>query len=140
MLLLISTLGFVLLLLLFFHLPRRAVGKGNYLYRFYQRFIQSKWEYKIYGIGEDVYFYKQIPVLVNQNKMESRQKIKEIPELEEYCLKAMEVTGLKVTSLDFQKSKDNQFYLTDINCTPNFNYIKDGHKVVADFLIDYAKK
>ncbi len=112
--------------------------KYNYLY--YQRFIRSEWEYKIYGIGENVYFYKQLPILINPNKTESRQEIKEIPELKEYCFKAMEVMDLKVTSLDFLKSSDDQFFLSDINCTPNFNYMKDGHKIVADFLLEQAKK
>ena len=110
----------------------------NFLY--YQKFIESKWEYKVYGIGENVYFYKQIPVLENPNKLESRQEIERISELEEYCLKSMEVTGLKLTSLDFLKSADDQFYLTDINCTPNFNYIKNGAKIVGDFLVKLAKK
>ncbi len=110
----------------------------NFLY--YQKFIESKWEYKIYGIGEEVYFYKQIPVLDNPNKLESRQKIKKISELEEYCLKAMDVTGLQVTSLDFLESAKDEFYLTDINCTPNFNYIKNGAKIVGDFIINQAKK
>lgn len=110
----------------------------KYKYLYYQKFIKSKWEYKIYGIGEEVYFYKQIPILVNKNKMESRQKINEIQELKEYCLKAMEIMNLEITSLDFLKSKD-QFFLTDINCSPNFNYIKDGHKKVADFLLMQAK-
>ena len=110
----------------------------NFLY--YQKFIESKWEYKVYGIGENVYFFKQIPVLENPNKIESRQEIERISELEEYCLKAMEVTGLKLTSLDFLKSADDNFYLTDINCTPNFNYIKNGAKIVGDFLVKLAKK
>lgn len=110
--------------------------KYNYLY--YQKFIPSEWEYKIYGIGENVYFYKQIPILINPNKVETRRKIGYIPELEEYCYKAMEVLDLKLTSLDFLKSKEG-YFLTDINCTPNFNYIKDGHKLVADFLLNQAK-
>ena len=110
----------------------------NFLY--YQKFIESKWEFKVYGIGEEVYFYKQIPVLENPNKIESRQEIERISELEEYCLKAMEVTGLKLTSLDFLKSSDDHFYLTDINCTPNFNYIKNGAQIVADYLLKQAKK
>ncbi len=112
--------------------------KYNYLY--YQKFVKSKWEYKVYGIGENVYFYKQLPILVNPNKMESRQEIKEITELKEYCLKAMEVMDLKITSLDFLKSSDDQFFLTDINCTPNFNYVKNGHKIVADFLLEQARE
>ncbi|MFX1568827.1 MAG: RimK family alpha-L-glutamate ligase [Promethearchaeota archaeon] len=111
--------------------------KYNYLY--YQKFIKSKWEYKIYGIGEDIYFFKQLPILVNPNKMESRSKIDEISELKEYCYKAMEIMDLKLTSLDFLKSKE-QFFLTDINCTPNFNYIKDGHKIVVDFLLKQTKE
>ena len=111
----------------------------NYQYLYYQKFIKSKWEYKIYGIGNDVYFYKQLPILVNPNKTESRRKIEEIPELKEYCYKSMEVMDLKLTSLDFMKSKD-QFFLTDINCTPNFNYIKDGHKIVANYLLKQAKQ
>lgn len=110
--------------------------KYNYLY--YQKFIRSKWEYKIYGIGENVYFYKQIPILVNPNKTETRREIEKDPELEEYCHKSMKEMDLKLASLDFLKVKD-QFFLTDINCTPNFNYIKDGHKIVADFLIKQAK-
>ncbi|KKM61748.1 hypothetical protein LCGC14_1528650, partial [marine sediment metagenome] len=32
------------------------------------------------------------------------------------------------------------FYLTDINCTPNFNYIKNGAKIVVDFLLKQAKR
>ncbi|MFX1411189.1 MAG: RimK family alpha-L-glutamate ligase [Promethearchaeota archaeon] len=110
--------------------------KYNYLY--YQKFIRSKWEYKIYGIGDKIFFYKQLPILVNSNKMESRHEIKQIPELKEYCLKAMDIMDLKITSLDFLKSKD-QFFLTDINCTPNFNYLKNGPEIVADFLLEQAK-
>jgi hypothetical protein len=51
----------------------------------------------------------------------------------------MEVMDIKITSLDFHKTQDGQFFLTDINCTPNFNYIKDGHKIVADYLLEQAK-
>ncbi len=113
--------------------------KEEYHYYYYQKFIKSKWEYKIYGVGETLYFYKQLPVLINPIKMESRCKIEEIPELREAAYKAMKAIDLKLTSMDFLKSKDGIYYLTDINCTPNFNYIKDGHKIVADFLIKAAK-
>ena len=111
--------------------------KYNYLY--YQKFIKSKWEYKIYLIGSEVFFFKQLPILVNPNKMESRTKIPEKLELREMVFKAAEAIDLKMCSCDFLKSKE-QFFLTDINCTPNFNYIKDGHKIVADFLLKQAKK
>jgi len=111
--------------------------KYNYLY--YQKFIKSKWEYKIYGIGEQIFYNKQLPILVNPNKLDSRVQIDKIPELEEYCFKAMEAMDLKIASLDFLKSK-GQFYLTDINCTPNFNYLKDGPQIVANYLLEQAKK
>ncbi|MDX1799091.1 MAG: hypothetical protein R3255_10615, partial [Candidatus Lokiarchaeia archaeon] len=77
--------------------------------------------------------------LVNPNKMETRREIEEIPELKEYCYKAMDVMDLELTSLDFLKSKD-QFYLTDINCTPNFNYLNNGPQIVGDFLLKRAKR
>ncbi len=111
--------------------------KYNYLY--YQKFIKSKWEYKIYLIGSEIFFFKQLPILVNPNKMESRTKIPEIPKLGEIVFKAAEAINLKICSCDFLKSRDGQYFLTDINCGPNFNYIKGGHKIVADFLLKQAK-
>ncbi len=115
-------------------------GKENYQYLYYQKFVKSKWEYKIYIIGENIYFYKQIPILVNPNKMESRKKIDEIPELKVLAFKAVETIGLKIASIDFLKNKKDEFFLTDINCTPNFNYLKNGPKIVGDFLLAQAKK
>jgi len=71
--------------------------------------------------------------------MESRKKIELIPELSEYSHKAMEVLDLKLASIDFLQSENGQYYLTDINPTPNFNYIKEGPKIVGDYLIQLAK-
>ncbi|MHA1729658.1 MAG: ATP-grasp domain-containing protein [Promethearchaeota archaeon] len=110
----------------------------NYHY-YYQEFIKSDWEYKIYGIDEKLFFYRQIPVLIEPDKMKSRVKIEEIPLLKEISLKAMKTLDLKITSIDFLKSDDERFYLTDINCMPNFNYIKEGPKLIGDFLIHQAK-
>ena len=70
--------------------------------------------------------------------METRRKIQAIPELKNIVLKVMKILNLKVTSLDFLKSKDGKFYLTDINAMPNFNYIENGPKIIADFLIEQA--
>lgn len=109
-------------------------------YFFYQEFIKSKWEYKIYCIGRELFYYKQLPVLVNPNKMESRKKIDEIPELGEMVIKANEIIDLKISSVDFLKTKDGKFYLTDINSSPNFDYIKKGAKIVGDYLIKQAKR
>jgi len=120
-------------------LNEESSGDEQYHYLFYQKFIKSKWEYKVYGIGDNFYFYKQIPVLINPNKMESRKKINEIPELKEISKKAMEILNLKIASIDFLKSIEGNYYLTDINCTPNFNYIKDGPKIVADYLLKQGK-
>ena len=122
----------------------RAIEECNgrnekYQYFYYQKFIKSKWEYKVYGFGDNLYFYKQLPVLVNPNKIETRREIEEIPELKETVLKAMKILDLKVASLDFLKSKEDQYYLTDINSTPNFNYIKDGPRIMADFLIEQTR-
>ena len=118
----------------------RAINeKDIYHYLFYQEFIKSKWEYKVYVIGDELFYYKQLPLLVNQNKMESRRKIDNISELGEITLKAMKVLNLKLASLDFLISKQNKFYLTDIHSTPNFNYIKGGVNIMIDFLLKNAK-
>ncbi|MFX1393915.1 MAG: RimK family alpha-L-glutamate ligase [Promethearchaeota archaeon] len=114
-------------------------GQENYKYFYYQKFIKSKWEYKVYGLGEKFFFYKQIPFLINPNKMETRRKISEILELKEIAFKTMRLMDLKVSSIDFLKSKDGHFYLTDINSLPNFNYIENGPKIFADFLLEQVK-
>ncbi|MHA1192405.1 MAG: ATP-grasp domain-containing protein [Promethearchaeota archaeon] len=114
-------------------------GKENYQYLYYQQFIKSQWEYKVYCIGDELFFYKQIPLLIDPDKMKSRRIIKEIPELREIALKAIKTVGLKIASMDFLKSKNGDFYLTDINSSPNFNYIQDGAKKIGDYLISIAK-
>ena len=113
--------------------------KAKYTYLYYQEFIKSKWEYKVYCIGDDLFYYKQLPLLVNPDKMKTRRKIDKIPELKEITLKALKTTGLKISSLDFLKSKEGEFFLTDINSSPNFNYIKNGPKIIGDYLIKQAK-
>jgi glutathione synthase/RimK-type ligase-like ATP-grasp enzyme len=115
-------------------------GKGSYNYYYYQEFIRSEWEYKVYRIGEELFFYKQIPILVNPDKMKSRIKIQEIPELREMAIKAIDCINLKIASCDFLQTRDGKFYLTDINSSPNFNYIKNGPKIVGDYLISQAKR
>jgi glutathione synthase/RimK-type ligase-like ATP-grasp enzyme len=107
---------------------------------YYQEFIKSKWEYKVYAIGEDLYFYKQLPILVNPNKMQSRREIRHIPELEEVAYKAIHALNLEISSIDFLKSKKGIYYLTDINSSPNFNYLKNGPQLVGDYLIQKAKR
>lgn len=114
-----------------------SAENNNFMY--YQEFIKSKWEYKVYGVGEQLFYYKQLPTLVDPDKMKSRQPIDRIPELDEISHKAMESLDLKIVSIDYMKNKGT-FYLTDINSIPNFNYMKNGHKIVADYLIYQAKK
>ena len=115
-------------------------GEQSYHYLFYQNFIKSKWEYKLYGIGDKIFFYKHLPTIKNPNILDKRIKIKKIPELEEYALKAMNVLNLKVASIDFLKSESGQYYLIDINSGPNFNTIRNGHQLLGDFLLSQAKK
>ena len=114
---------------------------GSYQYNFlyYQNFIKSEWEYKVYCIGDKFFYFKQLPVLINPNKMESRRKIKAIKEVKNFSKIATEALGLKIASLDFLKSEDGEYYLTDINSSPNFEYIKNGAKIVGDYLIKVAR-
>ena len=116
-----------------------AISGYQYKFLYYQKFIKSKWEYKVYCIGDEFFYFKQLPVLISPNKMESRRKIKVIKDLKNFSQIAIEALGLKVASLDFLKSEDGEYYLTDINSSPNFEYIKNGAKFVGDFLIKVAK-
>ena len=72
--------------------------------------------------------------------MESRKKIDEIQDLREYALLAVKTINLKIASMDFLQSDGGDYFLTDINSSPNFNYIKDGPKIVGDYLINQARK
>lgn len=114
-------------------------GKEKYEFFYYQKFIKSEWEYKVYSIGEDFYFFKQIPVLLNPDKMKSRIEINPIPELEDRVIQIKQLLDLKITSVDFLKSEDKVYYVSDVNSTPNFNYIKNGPKIVGNYLIEQAK-
>ena len=113
--------------------------KPKYSHIYFQDFVKSKWEYKVYLIGDDLFYFKQIPVLVDPDKMKSRIKIDKDTELTEMSYKAAEAIGLKISSMDFLRSKDGVYYLSDINSSPNFNYIKNGPKIVGDYLIKQAK-
>ncbi len=113
--------------------------KPKYTHVYYQEFVKSKWEYKVYLIGDDIFYFKQIPVLVNPDKMKSRVEIEMNTDLTEIAFKAAEAIGLKICSMDFLRSKNEVFYLTDINSSPNFDYLKNGPQVVGDYLIKQAK-
>jgi len=108
-------------------------------YHFYQRFIETEYEYKIYGFGDRLLFYRQVPVLVNPNKMETRIPIEKIPELDRMARLAMKATGLRIASMDFLKEND-EYYMTDINATPNFNYIPNGAEILGDYLLELARR
>lgn len=107
-------------------------------YHFYQRFLETEYEYKIYGFGDRLLFYRQKPVLVNPNKMETRVPIENIPELDRMARLAMKATGLRIASMDFLK-EDDKYYMTDINATPNFNYIPNGAEILGDYLLELAR-
>jgi len=111
-----------------------------YHYYFYQRFIKSKWEYKVYGIGDQLFYFKQVPTIKNPHRVKPKMEIDKIPELEELVLKAKDALSLKIASIDFLKSKDGLYYLTDINSGPNINTIENGPKIVGDFLLEQIKK
>jgi len=107
-------------------------------YHFYQRFLRTEFEYKVYGFGERLLYYRQLPVLVNPDKMSTRVQIDEVPELKRAARAAMRATGLEIASLDFLE-EDGELYLTDVNSTPNFNYIAEGAQIVGDYLLAIAR-
>ena len=124
---------------------KRAIleAKGEeraYHYYFYQQFINSQWEYKIYGINDQLFYFKRVPSIRNPHKVLPKIQVEKIPELEEVVFKIMDTLDLKITSLDFLRSKEGTYYLTDVNSSPNFNSINNGAKIVGEFLINQIKK
>jgi len=61
-----------------------------------------------------------------------------VPELAAAARAAMRATGLVIASLDFLE-EDGAFYLTDVNSTPNFNYVDGGAAMVGDCLVATAR-
>jgi hypothetical protein len=106
-------------------------------YHVYQRFLRTEYEYKVYAFGEKLLYYRQRPVLVNRDKMATRVQVDEVPALKEAARNALRATGLAIASLDFLE-EDGAFHLTDVNCTPNFNHVDGGAKMVADYLLACA--
>jgi hypothetical protein len=108
-------------------------------YHVYQRLLRSEFEYKVYGFGDELLYYRQRPVLVNPDKMTTRVQIDEVPALAQAARTAMRATGLAIASLDFLE-EDEAFYLTDVNCTPNFNHVDGGAALVGDYLLACASR
>ncbi len=105
---------------------------------YFQRKINSQWEYKIYSFGESFLYFKEKPTLVNPDKMATRVSIPENSLLREYVEKIKKITKLTITSMDFLE-EHGQYYLTDVNSAPNFNYIKDGPEILATWLLKQIK-
>ncbi len=116
-------------------------GPGEIVPRFhyFQRFLRTRYEYKVYVIGERQLHFRQAPVLVNPDKMATRVRIDAVPELTEAAQRVARATGLAIASLDFLE-EDGLFYLTDVNATPNFNHLEDGAAMIGDYLLELARR
>ncbi|MFO1303951.1 MAG: hypothetical protein U1F54_09480 [Burkholderiales bacterium] len=107
-------------------------------FHYFQRFLRTRYEHKVYVVGDRQWHFRQTPVLVNPDKMATRVRIDPVPELEEAAKRVARATGLAIASLDFLE-EDGHYYLTDVNCTPNFNYLEDGAAIVGDWLLSLAR-
>ncbi len=109
----------------------------NKLY-YFQRYVNSEWEYKVYSFGEIFLYFREKPTLINPDKMATRVSIPENALLREYVEKIKKITKLTITSMDFLE-EGGQYFLTDVNSAPNFNYIKDGPEIIANWLLNEIK-
>ncbi|MHA1731772.1 MAG: hypothetical protein ACTSU5_07495 [Promethearchaeota archaeon] len=107
-------------------------------YHLFQRYLDSEYEYKVYGFGDELLFYRQVPVLKNPDKMSTRVPIDPVPELERMARLVMGATGLRVTSIDFLE-QGGEFYVTDVNPIPNFNYVDGGARILGDYLLEQGR-
>ncbi|GAB4328091.1 MAG: hypothetical protein Kow0069_35200 [Promethearchaeota archaeon] len=115
-------------------------GRDSIVPRFHlvQEYVESEYEYKVYVFGPKFFFYRQVPVLVNPHKMETRVPVPEDPELRSLAAAAVGALGLEVASVDFLKPEGRGYLLTDINSIPNFNYVEHGPGVLGEYLLSRA--
>ncbi len=108
--------------------------------QFYQRYIQSRWEYKIYCIGTDYFYYRQRPQLIEPDKHKTREPIAPDERLRRAARTVQDATGLEVASIDFLYSAaEDRYYCTDVNARPGIRHIESGPKRLGRYLLERAR-
>ncbi len=105
---------------------------------FAQEYIESEWEYKVYGVGPKILMYRQHPILKTADKMETRERIDPRPDMVKVTQMAMRLLGLEICSMDFLEHTHG-FALTDINFSPALETDPDGYPLLAQYLAAKVK-
>lgn len=106
---------------------------------FGQAYLESEWEYKVYGLGPAVLMYRQRPTLEVEDKMSTRERIAPREDMVMVTQQTMRLLGLEICSLDFLEDKTG-FFLTDINFSPALETDPKGYPLLAKFLVAKVKQ
>jgi hypothetical protein len=97
--------------------------------------INSQYEYKVYGVGEQLLFQRRAPMLPGVDRHTARERLSVNSALAGAARAAMAAVGLEIASVDFLE-EDGLFYFIDINATPNFAAIEGLDARVGSYLLD----
>ena len=112
-----------------------AGGPETEEHHVFQKVINSRYEYKVYGVGDEFFFQRRVPMLPNVERHTTRERLDENPTLAGAARAVMAAIGLDIASIDFLE-EDGAFYFIDINATPNFAEIADLVPRVGSYLLD----
>lgn len=110
---------------------RLAAGPGAAVYA--QGYLDADWEYKVYVCGDDAWTFRQRPLLVNPDKLATREPVDPATAPVAWAFAASRAAGLAVASVDFLRTGDG-FRCTDVNPTPGFQHLDGGYAPVVRLL------
>ena len=97
-----------------------------------QEKIETELEFKVYGIGDELYGFAQRPILVNPNKHETR-RVLDVPEsLAVLTRKTLAAVGLEIGGVDFLGSLDRPA-MTDVNSTQGLQNFPEGYAALIRY-------
>jgi len=99
-----------------------------------QAFIESAWEHKVYLVGDEVFAFRQRPVLVAPDKMSTRRRVKIDPALERLARKAAEALGLELAGVDFLMERGEP-KVTDVNSNQGLHAFPEGFPALEAHLV-----
>ena len=106
-------------------------GRSGPIYA--QQVLSSKWEYKIYVTWDRCYCYRQVPTMIEPDKLSTREDTAASSAPVEQALLAAHAMNLAVASVDFLHA-DGQFYMTDINPTPGLQNLDGGYQAIVPYI------
>jgi glutathione synthase/RimK-type ligase-like ATP-grasp enzyme len=95
-----------------------------------QAYIDTTWELKLYGVGGEVFGFRQLPTLVSPDKHASRQPLPVSDDLAALTTRTLRAVGLCVGGVDLLGAPD-RLRVTDINSTQGLQSFPQGYAALT---------